>query len=307
MRPVRVGTRGSPLALAQTDLVVAALRACAPGTSFEAVSMRTHGDEGRGRDLGMTVDMKRAFTKRIDDALLAGHTDLAVHSLKDLPTSLADGLVLAAVPNRETPWDALLGRDGRSLDDLPNDARLGTSSLRRRAQLLAFRPSFRVSELRGNIGTRLRRLDAGEFEGIVLAEAGLRRLGLAGHISQILSPELMVPAVGQGALAVEARADDANMRALASRIDDPAARAATDAEREVARLVGGGCNVPLGALGIPDRGSLRLEAVIASSDGRRVVRARATGSVRARFSLARRVASELLAGGGLEILAEATT
>ncbi len=307
MRPVRVGTRGSPLALAQTDLVVAALRACAPGTSFEAVSIRTHGDEGRGRDLGMTVDMKRAFTKRIDDALLAGHTDLAVHSLKDLPSSLADGLVLAAVPNRETPWDALLGRDGRHLDDLPNDARLGTSSLRRRAQLLAFRPSFRVSELRGNIGTRLRRLDAGEFEGIVLAEAGLRRLGLAGHISQILSPELMVPAVGQGALAVEARADDANMRALASRIDNPAARAATDAEREVARLVGGGCNVPLGALGIPDRASLRLDAVIASSDGRRVVRARATGSVRARFSLARRVASELLAGGGLEILAEATT
>ena len=307
MRPVRVGTRGSPLALAQTDLVIGALRARHPGGTFEVVPIRTHGDEGRSRDLGMTIDMKRAFTKRIDDALLGHRVDLAVHSLKDLPATLPDDLALAAVPTRDTPWDALVARDGASVEGLPGDARLGTSSLRRRAQLVAFRPSFRLEELRGNIGTRLRRLDDGELDGIVLAEAGLRRLGLAHRISQVLPPDVMVPAIGQGALAVEARSDDPEMRTLAGAIDDPATHGAAGAEREVARLVGGGCNVPLGAVGIPDRDSLRLEAMIASSDGRRVVRARAIGLLRDPLAVARRIASELIAGGGSDILAEIAT
>jgi len=304
MTPIRVGTRGSPLALAQANLVIAALRARHPDTPFEPVRIRTHGDEGRERDLGMPTDMKRAFTKRIEDALIAEQVDLAVHSLKDLPATLPDGLVLAAVPERETQWDALVAREGASLTSLRADARIGTSSLRRRAQLAAVSPTFRIAELRGNIGTRFGRLDAGEFDAIVLAEAGLRRLGLAGRISEVLPPELMMPAIGQGAIAVEARTEDAEMRALAAAIDHPVTNAATRAEREVARIVGGGCNVPLGAAGVPDGTGLRLEAMIASPDGGRVVRARAVGPLSDPLVVARHVATDLVRGGGSEILAE---
>ncbi len=302
MRTVRVGTRGSPLALAQTDSVVAMLRSKKPDAVFEPVPIRTQGDEEPDRDLGVAIDLKRAFTKRIEDALLVGRVDLAVHSLKDLPVDLPEGLVIAAVPRRDTPWDALVTEDDTPLQELPPNARIGTSSLRRRAQLLAFRPSLRLADLSGNIGTRLHRLDAGEFDGVVLAEAGLRRLGLADRITQVLPPDLIVPAIGQGALAVEARADDTDMRALVGGIDDPLSHATTAAEREIGRLVGGGCNVPLGAVGVADGNTLRLEAVIASHDGRRIARASGTGPLRNPVAVAQHVAAELDAAGGREIL-----
>ena len=304
MRPVRVGTRGSPLALAQAGLIIAALRARHPRTRFEAVSIRTSGDERPLQDLGTPVDLKRAFTKRIDDALLAGRVDLAVHSLKDVPVTVPDGLVLAAVPKRETPWDVLVAPGPASLASLPSGARIGTSSVRRRAQLAAASPTARIADLHGNIGTRLRRLAASEFDAIVLAEAGLRRLGLGHRISEVLPPEVMTPAIGQGAIAVEARAEDEGTVSLVAAIDDPATNAATRAEREVARRVGGGCNVPLGAVGVPRGTTLRLDAIVASADGRRVVRAGTGGPLSEPLAIARRVASDLVRRGGSEILAE---
>ncbi len=298
----RIGTRGSPLALAQTEIVVSTLRARHPKIRFGIVPIRTHGEEGNPEDLGMGLDSKRAFTKRIEDALLDERIDAAVHSLKDLPAELEDGLVLGAVPIRTQPRDALISRNGQQLERLPQRAHVGTSSLRRRSQLLAFRDSFVVEDLRGNIGTRLRKLDEGGFDAIVLAAAGLERLGLQDRITQLLPVDIMTPAIGQGALAVEVSGDDGDALAVVEVIDDPKTRAETDAERGVARALGGGCNVPMGAFALAIGGTILLHAMIGSPDGRLVVRAEETGPSPA--EVADRVARQLRAAGGERLLRE---
>ncbi len=302
---LRVGTRGSPLALAQTEEALTLLRVAHPHLVFETVEIRTHGDEGRREDLGVPIDGKRAFTKRIEDALLEGAIDFAVHSLKDVPTELVPGLEIAAVPARADPRDVLIANDGLSLDHMPEGTRVGTSSLRRRAQLKARWPGLRLVDLRGNVGTRLRRLDAKDFDAVVIAGAGLTRLGLGDRQPQPIAPEFLTPAPGQGALALESRAADSEIRSILRAIEDPHARRTTDAERAVSALLGGGCNVPFGALATIEEQGLRLQAVVASPDGQRVVRAVVQAPVDAWRATADAVASRLRDGGADDILREA--
>ncbi|TLZ84067.1 MAG: hydroxymethylbilane synthase [Methanobacteriota archaeon] len=241
---LRAGTRGSPLALAQADEVVVRLRTIRPGLRTETVVIRTHGDEGYREDLGTALDGKRAFTKRIED--------------------------------REDPRDALVGRRLMTLDDLGPGVRVGTSSLRRRAQLLSQRPGLEVIALHGNVNTRLRRLDSNDFDAVVVAAAGMRRLHIDDRFAHPLSPDVMTPAPGQGALALEARKGDHPVLDLLSAIDDPSARRTTEAERALGARVGGGCNVPFGALATVE-GGMRLRAVLADPEGRRIIRSEDRG------------------------------
>ncbi len=301
---LRVGTRGSPLALAQTQEVVTRLRNAHADLEFETVEIRTRGDEGYREDLGSSLDGKRAFTKGIQDALLDGQVDLAVHSLKDVPTEPVPGLEIAAVPARTDPRDALVATSGSSLAQLPAGTRVGTSSLRRRAQLLAEWPQLRIVDLHGNLGTRLRRLDAKEYDAVVVAAAGLSRLGLGNRRPEPIDPSLVTPAPGQGALAVETRTADAHLHALFQVIDDPAARAATDAERALSARLGGGCNVPFGALATLEDGVFLLRAVVASPDGRRIVRAHRQAPAQDARDSVEAVAEKLRDGGADEILRE---
>lgn len=301
---LRVGTRGSPLALAQTREVLRHLRLVHPDVACETVVIRTHGDEGYQEDLGTPLDGKRAFTKRIEDALLSGRIDFAVHSLKDVPTELESGLEIAARPPRADPRDVFLANDGLALDSLPPGTRVGTGSLRRKAQLLARWPFLKVEDLHGNLGTRLRRLDAQDFEAIVVAAAGLDRLQLKERTPEPIPPEILTPAPGQGALALECRAGDDRVRDVLQTIDDPATRSATDSERALSTLIGGDCNVPFGALATVEGDMMRLRGVVASPDGRRIVRAEAQGSRDAWRGLVDAVGSRLLHGGADQILAE---
>jgi hydroxymethylbilane synthase len=265
------------LALAQTDEVISRLRKIHPHLRPEVVVIKTHGDEGYRADLGTALDGKRAFTKRIEEALLGNRIDAAVHSLKDIPTDDTDGLILAAIPARADPRDVLVTNDGRPLANLPAHTRVGTSSLRRRAQLLARWPELDIVEIHGNVGTRLRRLDAQELDGVVVAAAGLGRLGLAGPRIEPIDPDIVTPAPGQGALAVQSRPDDDSVKRLLAKIDDASARTTTEAERALSARIGGACNVPLGALATLSDGTIILHGVVASRDGRRIARASARG------------------------------
>lgn len=270
--PLRIGTRGSPLALAQTDLVVRALRRAARGIQLELVPLRTSGD--RTRRAGPTLD----FTEEIDRRLERGEIDLAVHSAKDLPARPSRGVEVAAFLRREDPRDCLVLRPGRTFRTLPRGARLGSSSLRRRAQLLAVRPDLEVVPIRGNIGTRIDQIDRVGLEGVILASAGMRRLGWAGRITEYLPTDRWLPAPGQGAIAVEVRGGDESVRRTVFRVDHFPTRAAVVAERAVVRTLGGDCDLPLGALARVRRGRLRLKAALFSPDGRVRVTAEASGS-----------------------------
>ncbi len=302
---LRVGTRGSPLALAQTEEVLGRLRAVHPDLRTDTVVIRTHGDEGYREDLGTALDGKRAFTKRIEEALLDGRIDFAVHSLKDLPTETVDGVVIGAIPPREDPRDVLVGRGAISPSDLGPGVRVGTSSPRRRAQLLSHWPGLKVEELHGNVGTRLSRLDANDFDAVVVAAAGLRRLRVEDRRIHALPPTIMTPAPGQGALALEACAADRPVLDLLSAIDDPRTRRATDAERALSARFGVGCNVPFGALATLDRG-ITLHAVIADSDGRRIIRCEDRGDESRWNDVVDSVWEKLVREGGDTLIAEAT-
>ncbi len=302
---LRVGTRGSPLALAQTEEALAALRARHPDLEFETVEIQTHGDEGYRDDLGTPLDGKRAFTKRIEEAIHDRAVEFAVHSLKDVPTDLDPALEIAAVPTRADPRDVLLANDGLTLQHMPAWARVGTSSLRRKAQLLAEWPKLEIVELHGNVGTRLRKLDAGQFGAVVVAAAGLNRLQVGDRRPQPFSPEVLTPAPGQGALGLECRASDAHLLTILQSIEDFAARAEVEAERALSARLGGGCNVPFGALAVHEDGALNLRAVVASPDGRRIVRAVAQAPEAASATIVDAVGHRLLDGGAEEILREA--
>lgn len=273
---LRVGTRGSALARAQTGQVIARLKELWPGLEVEMVVITTKGDLTLDTPLHQ-VGGKGLFVKEIEEALLTGEIDLAVHSAKDVPAELPAGLALVAHPRRADPRDALIAREGWRLEDLPRGARVGSSSLRRVFQLRHLRPDLQVEPLRGNVDTRLRRLAEGRFDAIVLAAAGLGRLGLADRVTEYLDPEVFIPAVGQGALALEARADDARTRELAAAIDDEETALALEAERAFLARIEGGCQVPAGAHGRITGGRLVLSGFLASPEGDFYARGRLEG------------------------------
>lgn len=297
-----LGSRGSPLALAQAEIVKRLLQGRDATLEISIKVIRTHGDEDYKDDLGTPVSGKALFTKRVEDALAAGQIDLAVHSVKDLPNSSAPQLTIAAIPPREDPRDALVSSRGADLAGLPADARIGTSSLRRSAQLKAARPDVRIQELQGNVGTRIRRMEEHGWDGVILAVAGLRRLGLEGRITQVLHPTVMTPAPGQGALAIQARRDDRRTLARLVPLNDPDARATVDAERSLSQQLGGDCNVPLGAYAAIQDGVLRLDACVADPDGTTVLRESGFGDASHPQAIARGVAQKLLDKGAQRIL-----
>jgi len=291
-----IGSRGSQLALWQARWIEARLTSLGAECRIEII--RTTGDKITDVPLAK-VGSKGLFTKELEEALLVGVIDVAVHSLKDMPTDLPAGLSLRAVPEREDFHDALIGR---KLEDLSRGARVGTSSLRRAAQLRAVRPDLDVANLRGNLDTRLRKLDEGQYEAIVLAAAGLRRLGWAERITELLPVEVMCPAVGQGALAIETREDDGEAARLCSKLEHPDTRAAITAERAVLGSLGGGCQVPIGANATVENRTVRLRAVVIAPEGDRVVHGERTGPMSDAEALGRDLGQELIANGGRLIL-----
>ena len=291
-----IGSRGSQLALWQARWIQARLESMGEQCRLEII--HTTGD--KITDVALSkVGAKGLFTKEIEEALLAGAIDLAVHSLKDMPTELPAGLTLAAIPEREDPRDALVGR---KLSQLAAGARVGTSSLRRAAQLRALRPDLEMESIRGNLDTRLRKLDEGRYDAIVLASAGLRRLGWDNRIAELLDPGVICPAVGQGALAVETRADGGAAFRIAKGLEHPETRIAVTAERALLASLGGGCQVPIGAYATVQAGTVLIRAIVVSPDGTRIIRKQSSGSVDDAVSIGRSLGEELLAEGGQQIL-----
>jgi hydroxymethylbilane synthase len=299
--PLRLGTRGSPLALWQADYVAERLRPVAAPRPVVRVIIETHGDRVQDRPLA-SMGGFGVFTRAIQDALLDGRIDVAVHSLKDLPTLPVEGLTLAAVPPRGPNGDVLVSHKYKRFADLPEGALVGTSSLRRRAQLLHERPDLRLVDLRGNIDTRLRKLREQDLDAIVLAEAGLVRLGLADQITEVLDPAWMLPAVGQGAIGLECREDDADTRHLVEAVTDPATWAEALAERAMLWSLGGGCLVPIGAHTRVAGGELTLRGTVLSPDGKRRIADTHRGPADKPLGVGNELAASLLAAGARELL-----
>jgi len=301
---LRLGTRRSALALAQSTTVADAVRRA--GHTVELVEVVTAGD--RSTDAIAVMGGTGVFVTELRRQLLDGSIDLAVHSLKDLPTQPADGLVVAALPQRADPRDALVSRDNVTLAELPSGSRVGTGSPRRTAQLHALGLGLEVVAIRGNVDTRLRKVSDGELDAVVVAAAGLARLGRLDAAAEILDPGQMLPAPGQGALAVECRADDDHLRAALAALDDPATRAATVAERTLLATLEAGCTAPVGALAdvaIGDDGDeIYLRAVVASTDGSSAIRLSATGPFTDPEGLGRRLAEDLLNAGAAGLIGE---
>jgi len=300
---LRIATRGSALALWQANYVREALdRTC--GVASEILVVKTSGDRFTTAPLEQ-IGVKGVFTKELEDALIDGRADLAVHSMKDVPTELSDACRITTVFRREDPRDALVSRDGRALSDLPRGARVGTSSLRRSAQLRASRADLATAEIRGNVDTRLRKLDAGEYDAIVLAKAGLDRLSLSSRITEILPPEVMLPAVGQGALGVEYVAAREGEFGFLDRLVDRETMLAVEAERAVLVEVQGGCRLPLGAWARFQDGVMMVDACVLSVDGSESIRRRRSGhcsSAQEAAAMGKRVAAELLDAGADRLL-----
>ena len=299
----RIGTRASALARWQAEWVAGELRSRV-GADVELVPISTRGDEVRDRSLG-ALGETGLFTKEIQRALVEGEVDVAVHSLKDLPTEEMTATVLAAVPERASHADVIVCRDASGWDTLREGSVIGTGSPRRRAQLRYARRDVVFADIRGNVETRLRKLREGEFDAIVLAEAGLVRLGLADEITEVLRRELVLPAVGQGALGIETRADDDRTRALVAHLNDAPTVAAVTAERAMLAKLRGGCMAPVGGFGCVDSesGQLALEGVVLSADGERRVRANSGCDTSDAVALGERVAEQLLADGAAELIA----
>jgi len=298
---VVIGSRGSRLALIQTEQVIARLRQAAPDREFARKIIKTTGDKILDTALA-AIGERGLFVKEIENALLRGEIDLAVHSMKDVPTQIQPGLSIAAVTERENPLDVLLSSGGQGLPELPAGARVGTGSLRRIAQLLHLRPDLNFVPIRGNIETRLSKLKGQEFSALVLAYAGLKRLGRLELLTQIIPAHICLPAAGQGALGVEIRQGDREIEQLVLNVNNPLTHAAVKAERAFLHRLAGGCQVPLGALGEVKDGVLHLQGVIASLDGRTLLRDAAWGDAAAPEAVGLRLAERLLARGGASIL-----
>lgn len=302
-KKLTIGTRQSALALWQAEHIAALLQEKYPECEIALKRVLTKGDKILDVSLSK-IGGKGLFTKEIEQDLLAGEVDLAVHSLKDMPTELPEGLILACITKREHEGDAFVSNNYRSLAELPLGATVGTSSLRRKAQLLAARPDLQIVDLRGNVQTRLARLDEGKMQAIILAVAGLRRLGLGDRIQEILPHAICLPAVGQGALAIEARANDSEVLQMLEFLNDPDTQAVTKAERAYLRLLEGGCQVPIGVYAEVCEQQILLRAVIASLDGQRVLKDCIQGAIDEAEQLGIKLGEQMLAAGGREILAE---
>ena len=298
-----IGTRSSKLALWQADYVADCLQKEYPGLWVEKKLMTTKGDKILDAPLAK-IGGKGLFTKELEMAMLAGEIDLAVHSLKDMPTEVPEGLVISAVTKRLDAGDALVSGKFQSLRELPLGAKVGTSSLRRKAQLLHVRPDLEIRDLRGNVNTRLKKLEEEDFDAIVLAVAGLKRLGFAHRITEILPKDILLPAVGQGALAIEAREDDGSVREMIAFLNDEGTVNCARAERAFLAKVEGGCQVPVGVYATANGEELCVEAVIASLDGKRLYRDAMHGSCKDAKEIGTALAEKLLEAGGREILHE---
>jgi hydroxymethylbilane synthase len=299
--PLRIATRKSQLALWQAEHVAALVRRAHPDIALELVPMTTKGDRIQDRSLA-AIGGKGLFIKELETALEERRADMAVHSMKDVPGELPAGLIIAAVLPRVDARDALVTRIALRFEELPHGARVGTSSLRRQAQLLAARPDLRIEALRGNVDTRLRRLDVGELDAIVLACAGLMRLGLESRITARLDPRISLPAVGQGIIGVECRTGDSRSRAVLLALDDSATRTAIDAERAFARRLGGSCQSPIAAYARIDADRLTLEGLVAEPNGSRLLRDTISGSTAHPRILGEQLAERVLASGARELL-----
>ena len=303
MRSLMIGTRGSRLAITQTEMVAAGLKAAVPGIEIGIEIIHTKGDKILDVPLAK-VGGKGLFVKEIEEALLDGRCDLAVHSLKDVPAELPDGLILGAALVREVAYDAFVSRSWQCPKSLPQGARVGTSSLRRQAMLMAIRPDLCVVRLRGNVETRLRKLDEG-LDAIVLAAAGLRRLGLSDRISAFLTPPEFVPAAGQGIVVVECRTDDSEVLDLLRRaLEHAPTRIVMRAERAFLAAMGGGCQVPLGAFARIEGEAIVMAGMLGRPDGTDLRLVNVEGSVKSPEDAGRQVAQQLLANGGRQILDE---
>lgn len=302
MARLTIATRGSRLALWQAEHVKNRLMALEPGLEIDLAVIKTKGDVILDVPLAQ-VGGKGLFVKEIEEALLDGRAALAVHSIKDVPMQLPDGLILGCVPEREVCTDCFLSFRHAALDDLPQGARVGTSSLRRQAQLLALRPDLHIESLRGNVDTRLKKLENGDYDAIVLASAGMRRLELVTPFMQPLPPDRFVPAVGQGALGIECRADDSRTRELLSRLEHRPTRICVEAERGFLAGLDGGCQVPIGAHAeMIDAARFTLEGLVGEVDGSRILRARLDGEADAARETGLQLARTLLDQGAREIL-----
>jgi len=297
-----IGTRGSQLALWQAHHVRDMLHHLSPDTTVELKTIRTEGDRDTQAPVAQ-LSGKGVFIKEIEEALLSSEVDIAVHSMKDVPTEIPEGLTIAAVCEREDVRDALLSRSGKRLAELPAGARIGTSSLRRQAQLKHFRPDLDIAALRGNLNTRVRKLDEGLYDAIVLAKAGLQRLGWADRISEILPTDLALPAVAQGAIGIECRKGDRELQEIVGRLNHPLTQSAVEAERTLLHELEGGCQVPIGAWAREEQGRFVLDACVISLDGSIYLRDRIEGTSSEARALGSALARKLLAAGADKILA----
>ena len=301
MTRLRIGTRGSALALAQSNHVKARLEALSPEVVVDLVIIKTTGDKMSESALG-NIGGKGVFIKEIEEALLDHRVDLAVHSLKDVPTDLAPGLALSAVLEREDPRDCLVSRFGEQLLELPRGALVGTSSLRRQAQIRAAKKGLRVEDLRGNLDTRLAKVTRGDVDAAVVAYAGVRRLGRAEEVSEVIPLEIMLPAPGQGFVTIETRGKDDRTIPWVGRLNDPAAERAAHAERSFLAGLGGGCRVPFAAFAREEGGRLMLDGLVISVDGKDAVRGRREGDPAQAGSLGAMLARDLIDRGALAII-----
>ena len=302
MPQLTIATRGSQLALAQAEWVAARLRELDPGLTVDLKVLKTKGDKILDVPLAK-VGGKGLFVKEIEDALLTGSAQVAVHSMKDMPTELPPGLAIAAITEREDPRDVLVTRDGRGVDGLPANPRIGTSSLRRQAQAMALRPDAEIVSIRGNVQTRLKKMEELGLDAILLASAGLRRLEMDEVPVSPMDPAQMLPAVGQGALAIEVNQADSYTMDLCARLDHRETAWAVAAERAFLARLEGGCQVPIAGYAVVEDGQVIFQGLVASLDGKRVIRSKKSGSPDVAAQLGRSAAEEVLAAGGREILA----
>ena len=300
---LRIATRKSPLALWQAEHVQARLQALHPGLEVELVTMSTRGDRILDSPLSK-IGGKGLFDKELEQGMLEGSADIAVHSMKDVPAEFPEGLVLGAILEREDPRDAFVSGQFAAVEEVPQGAVVGTSSLRRQCQLRAQRPDLQIRDLRGNVGTRLAKLEAGEYAAIILACAGLKRLGLAQRITRALSPEEMLPAIAQGVIGIECRADDAATRVLIDPLNDTDTRYRTLAERAMNATLAGGCQAPVAGYSELDNGILHLRGLVGRPDGSEMIRGEISGPAGDAEQLGQQLADDLLTRGARPILAE---
>lgn len=302
-KPIKIGTRGSKLALWQANWVKTALNAVDPSRIVELVPIKTKGDKILDVPLAK-VGGKGLFVKEIEDALLNGHIDLAVHSMKDMPADLPDGLCIGAIPERENPQDVLISKNGKRLSELRPKAKVGTSSLRRKAQLLRARPDLVILPLRGNLDTRLKKLDTEDLDAIVLAAAGVKRLGLEDRITEHINPEIMLPAVGQGALCIEIRQKDPEAEAVVFPLEHHQTRIIVTAERSFLNRLEGGCQIPIAGFGKITENTLSLAGLVASVDGTTVIKETFSGATSSAEKIGIALADRLLSRGAKKIMTQ---